>query len=85
MTAFKASHTSVITMCFKENVASIEVNRIRGYSRLCALTRIWREGRALNCYSEPVNSRWLTAQNMECITEVTRVEDEDTNKHINPP
>lgn len=38
--AVKVSHTSVITMCFKENVASIEVNRIRGFSRLCVLTRL---------------------------------------------
>lgn len=43
--AVKASHTSVITVCFKENVAFIGVNRIRGYSRLCVLTRIWRKGR----------------------------------------
>lgn len=39
------------------NVASIEVNRIRGYSRLCALTRLWREGGGRR-FEMPVNSRW---------------------------
>ncbi len=70
--AVKASHTSVITMCFKENAASIEVNRIRSWTRPFVLTRLWREGgeKALWNGSELL---LVTAQNMECITEVTEL------------
>lgn len=56
----KASHTSVITMCFKENVASIEVNRLRGCSGLLALTTLWREGREKTLWLAKV-SLWTLA------------------------
>lgn len=83
----KASHTSVIAMCFKENVASIEVNRMRGYSRLRALTRPWREAREKTLWNA-IASQWTlagdgTKYGMHYGSD--RVEDEDTNKHINPP
>lgn len=85
--AVKASHTSVITVCFKENVAFMEVNRIRGYSRLCVLTRLWRKGREKTLWNA-LASQWTlagdgTKYGMHYGSDT--VEDEDTNKHINPP
>lgn len=62
-------------MCFKESVASIEVNRIRGYSRLCIDKDMERgkKEKSFEILQQASELLLVTAQNMECITEVTEL------------